>query len=279
MAQAGAPELRNVQLSWKGWPALNYANYLGLERSRTHLPDQLWDTQEDILSGCLSAFCPRSQIIQVRVPTGNVYPGLDPSARTRCTLKLIKTTGWKELRVCEGEKQLLCLTPAPPVIWWHSSTGATVNVLLSQQRGELTECFCLPGRGLGTPPLSARPRRALLMRSWPYSITFSFPSTFFLSFLDVCLPFFVFFRASERCQARRGKERLWWCRLPVDALQTQGTLPIMYAHHALVRTHPHRHSNTLARANKSTFLRYLCKWKTKEFNAMSLTLLAPQARL
>lgn len=50
----------------------------------------------------------------------------------------------------------------------------------------------------------------------------------------------------------------------------------MYAHHALVRTHPHRHSNTLARANKSTFLQYLRKWKTKEFNAMSLTQLAQQ---
>lgn len=86
-------------------------------------------------------------------------------------------------RVCEGEKQLLCLA----VFWWHSSTGATVNVLLSEQRGGLTECFCLLDRGSVTPPLSAQRRR-----SWPYSIRFFSPPLSF--FLDVGLPFsFLFF--------------------------------------------------------------------------------------
>lgn len=137
---------------------------------------------------------------------------------------------------------------------WHSSTGETVNVLLSEQRGELTECFCLPDSGLVTPPLSAQQRRAALRRSWPYSVSFFPPLSFSLSgFLS---SFFVHLSAAKH---GGGKKALWWCRLPVDALQTQGTLPIMYAHHALVHTRPHRHSNTLAIANKSTFLQYLCE--------------------
>lgn len=131
-------------------------------------------------------------------------------------------------------KQLLFLADALRVIRWHSSTRETVNALLSEQREELTECFRLPDSGLVTPPLSARQRRAALRRSWPYSVRF-FSSTFCLSsWISIFL-----LCASERCQAWWGKKALWWCRLPVDALQTQGTLPIMYAHHALVHTHAH----------------------------------------
>lgn len=110
----------------------------------------------------------------------------------------------------------------------------------------------LPNRGSVTPPFL---RKQVRMIDCPPSVIF-FSST--ISVFGCRLPSFF----PEHLSAAKlgwGRSVVMVQAACVDALQTQGTLPIMYAHHALVRTHPHRHSNTLARANKSTFLRYLCK--------------------
>lgn len=69
-----------------------------------------------------------------------------------------------------------------------------------------------------------------------------------------------------------GKRVAWWRKLPVDALQTHGNASSNICTswtgtHAWERTHAQARLHALAGANKSTFLRYLCKSKTKGFNA------------
>ena len=76
---------------------------------------------------------------------------------------------------------------APPVIEWHHPRGAVVSVLLSEQGGELTECFCLPDRGWVTPsPLSPAEESSADEKLTLFNQIFSlyFPSFFW----DISLP-------------------------------------------------------------------------------------------
>lgn len=175
------------------WPALKHANYLtnyrgwGRRGVSWISPIPFWDASgNDLLLGCWHAFYP-IHIIQALIPAGDYFSALEESSPTSSTaLRLIKTERWKEQRVCEGRKssfsfwrKLLQLSGGT-----HPK-GATVNILLSEQCGEPTECFPLPDRGLVTPPLSAQRWSTALMRSWPYSIRLFSPCFF----LDVCLAF------------------------------------------------------------------------------------------
>lgn len=145
-------------------------------------------------------------IIQARIPTGNFWvtgPAFDPSARTWS--KALRPKGWGKKTKCVWVREnsffffwqrLLQLSG------WHSSTGATVKVLLSEQCGELAECFCLSDRGGGE--LHPSPSRG----EWYWwEVDLIQSSTFFLFWISVSLFFLFFFCASECCQAQRGKER------------------------------------------------------------------------